>query len=69
MISRESYIDLNIKDANKTSIAFELRNGLNSLYPYLGLFIENGVNILNLQSRPSKNKVFEHVVYLDLLPI
>ena len=54
-----------VVDADKTSIAIELRNGLNSLAPYLESFVKNDIEILNLQSRPSKDRVFEYTVYLD----
>lgn len=62
MISRDF---IEAKDADKTSIAIELRNGLNSLSPYLELFVKNGIELLSLQSRPCRSRLFEYVVYLD----
>lgn len=64
MISRKL---IEIEDADKTSIAIELRNGLNSLSPYLELFVKNEIEILSMQSRPSKERTFEYVVYLDFM--
>ncbi|GAB6265968.1 MAG: hypothetical protein STSR0001_14140 [Methanothrix sp.] len=62
MISRKRCA---VEDADKTSIAIELRDGLNSLAPYLNLFVENNIELLNIQSRPSKNRIFEYMVYID----
>lgn len=62
MISKTSE---GVLDADKTSIAIELRNGLNSLAPYLDLLVKSDIEILNIQSRPCKDKLFEYMVYLD----
>lgn len=55
----------NIEDADKTSIAIELKNGLKSLAPYLELFVENEIEIVSVQPRPSRSRIFEYIVYLD----
>jgi len=54
-----------VKGANKTSIVLGLRNGLNSLYKYMGFFVNRNITIVNLESRPRGGKLFEYVIYMD----
>jgi len=62
VISKETYK----KRGNKTSIVFDLRNGLNSLYKCLGFFIRRNITIVKLESRPSR-RPFDDTIYMDFL--
>ncbi|MDI6810272.1 MAG: prephenate dehydratase domain-containing protein [archaeon] len=52
---------------DKTSIALGLRDGLNSLYDYMGFFVKRDIKIVKLESRPIKNRPFEYILYMDFL--
>jgi len=62
VIGREPYK----KKGNKTSIVFDLRNGLNSLYKCLGFFVKREIKIVKLESRPGP-RPFEYIIYMDFL--
>ena len=53
-------------EKNKTSIAFKLRDGLNSLYWCISEFVKNDIKIVHISTRPSEEP-FEYVIYLDYL--
>ncbi len=59
--------DLEIKDkANKISLIFSLTHKSGALYESLGIFALNGLNLLKIESRPTKNKPWEYNFYVDL---
>lgn len=50
----------------KTSLVLGTEHRPGALYEALGAFAERGVNLLKLESRPSREKPFEYVFYVDL---
>jgi len=56
-----------IGNGNKTSILIKLRNGLNSLYDYLGYFVKRDITLVKIDTRPSKDALFEYIIYMDFM--
>ncbi len=50
---------------DKTSIMFNLRNRPGELYRALGAFVEHGVNLSMIESRPAQRATFEYIFYVD----
>lgn len=50
----------------KTSLLFATDHRPGALYRALGFFAERAVNLVKLESRPSRNRAFEYVFYVDL---
>ena len=61
-ISREK---AKIGKENKTSLVFAAKHVPGALYRILGIFATENINLAKLESRPSKNKPWEYVFYVD----
>ncbi len=52
---------------DKTSLMFSVRNKPGELYRALGAFVEEGVNLMMIESRPAPRVSFEYLFYCDAM--
>lgn len=53
------------KECNKITVVFSLDNKAGTLYNLLRYFAENNINMIKIESRPTKNEPWQYILYVD----
>lgn len=53
------------KECNKITVVFSLDDKAGTLYNLLRYFAENNINMIKIESRPSKNEPWQYFLYVD----
>lgn len=53
------------EDCNKITVVFSLDDKAGTLYNLLRYFAENNINMIKIESRPSKNEPWQYLLYVD----
>lgn len=53
------------KECNKITVVFSLDDKAGTLYNLLRHFAENNINMIKIESRPSKNEPWQYLLYVD----
>lgn len=53
------------KECNKITVVFSLDDKSGTLYNLLRHFAENNINMIKIESRPSKNELWQYLLYVD----
>ncbi|WP_297992435.1 prephenate dehydratase [uncultured Clostridium sp.] len=53
------------KECNKVTVVFSLDDKAGTLYNLLRHFAENDINMIKIESRPSKNEPWKYLLYVD----
>lgn len=51
---------------DKTSVMFSVKDKSGALYDLLRPFASNGINMSNIESRPSRRKAWEYIFFVDI---
>lgn len=62
VISKELKV---VNDADKISVVFSLENEAGTLYRLLRYFAENNINMIKIESRPTKDTPWKYFLYVD----
>ena len=62
VISKELKV---VNDADKVSVVFSLENEAGTLYRLLRYFAENNINMIKIESRPTKDTPWKYFLYVD----
>lgn len=54
------------KDSKKISLIYSLRNNVGSLFESLGVFVQQGINLVKLESRPIPNHPWKYHFFVDI---